>query len=51
MLWDGNLVVVNSADAIVFQTGTSAHQGACAILHDSGVLAVYWQGALLWGSS
>ena len=51
MLWNGNLVVVDTADAVVFETGTSTLQGAYAILHDGGVLAVYWQGALVWSSS
>ncbi len=51
MLWNGNLVVVDKADSVVFQTGTSAHDAAYCILHDSGVLAVYWHGVLLWSSS
>ena len=51
MLWNGNLVVVDKTDSVVFQTGTSAHDAAYCILHDSGVLAVYWHGVLLWSST
>jgi hypothetical protein len=51
MLWNGNFVVVDKTESIVFQTGTSAHAAAYAILHDSGLLALYWRGTLLWSSS
>ena len=51
MLWSGNLVIVDKAESIVFQTSTGAHAAAYAILHDSGSLALYWQGTLLWSSS
>ena len=51
MLWNGNLVVVDHVDSIVFQTGTSAHAAAYLILHNSGELAMYWRGALLWSAS
>lgn len=51
MLWNGNFVVVDKTESIVFQTSTSAHAAAYAILHDSGLLALYWQGTLLWSSS
>jgi hypothetical protein len=50
MLWDGNLVVVDKFESIVFQTNTSAHAAAYAVLHDSGLLALYWRGNLLWSS-
>jgi hypothetical protein len=51
MLWNGNLVVVDKADRVIFQTSTSAHEAAYSILHDTGVLAVYWRGELLWVST
>jgi hypothetical protein len=51
MLWNGDFVVFDNADSIVFQTNTSGHTAAYSILHDIGVLAVYWRGALLWSSS
>ena len=51
MLWNGNLVIVDKAESIVFQTSTGAHAAAYAILHDSGSLALYWHGTLLWSSS
>lgn len=51
MLWNGDLVVFDKVDSIVFQTNTSAHTVAYTILHDTGVLAVCWRGALLWSSS
>ncbi len=51
MLWNGDLVVFDKVDSVVFQTNTSAHTAAYSILHDIGVLAVYWRGALLWSSS
>jgi hypothetical protein len=51
MLWDGNLVVLDQFEAIVFQTNTSSHTSAYAILHDVGSLAVYWRSQLLWTSS
>ncbi len=41
MLWNGNFVIVDNAESIVFQTSTSAHAAAYAILHDSGSLASY----------
>ena len=34
-----------------FQTGTGARAAAYAMLHDSGLLALYWRGTLLWSSS
>jgi len=43
MLWNGNLVVVDHVDSIVFQTSTSAHAAAYLILHNSGELAIYWR--------
>ncbi len=51
MLWNGNLVVFDKNETIVFQTKTSAHPAAYAILHDSGLLALYSRGVLLWSSS
>ena len=50
MLWSGNLVIVDKAESIVFQTSTGAHAAAYARLHDSGLLALYWQGTLLWSA-
>jgi hypothetical protein len=51
MLWNGNLVVVDKFESIVFQTNTSAHAAAYAMLHNSGLLVLYWRGTLLWRSS
>lgn len=38
-------------ESIVFQMGTGARAATYVMLHDSGLLALYWRGTLLWSSS
>jgi len=44
---DGNLVVLDSHGAIVWESDTGGHRGAEVVMQDDGVLAIYPAGASL----